>query len=126
LFCEDAVRLSLDCHSAGGLIGNIPGGAERQLALLAKPLASRGNHATRAVPDHYGKEGRFDGVELRLGLDDVRGVSLAGPTVVSAARWVDGVSPIALRGARDGFADSGRYQSGVGSAPSVLCARWSR
>ena len=44
----------------------------------------------------------------------VRGVSLAGPTVVSAARRVDAVSLLALCSDRDGFADSARYQFGLG------------
>jgi glycosyltransferase involved in cell wall biosynthesis len=138
------VRLCLVGHSAEGLVGNSPGGAETQLALLATHLARRGNHVTLVATGYGGEEGQFHGVELRSGWDDargirfvraatyryprlqrvlvdaraeayyVRGVSLAGPTVVSAARRVDAVSLLALCSDRDGFADSARYQFGLG------------
>ena len=115
------MRLHLIGHPAEGLLGNTPGGGTSRLAFLAPPLGRRGNRVTLVVPGSGGKEGRLEGVELRSGWYDgrgvpflraatyryprlqgalvdtraeahhIRGVSRACPTRVSAARASEGL-----------------------------------
>lgn len=134
-------------HSAAVLLGNSSGGAEKQLALLAKHLARRGHEVVMVVPGYAGEPAFVDGVRLLPGWEPrggvrwlraityrlpslgsvltsvaadcyyTMGVSYYAPTMVRTARRRDAVSLLALASDRDLFHDAGRYGLAVGLGP---------
>jgi glycosyltransferase involved in cell wall biosynthesis len=141
------MRACFICHSARGLVGGHTGGAERQVALLARSFAARGHDVSFVVPGLQEDPGTYDGVQLASGWDDARGLRVARsvtyraprlhrvlaqrgadlyyvrgrahftPVVMWAARSAGAVSVLGLANDRDLLPDAGRLPYGLGDGP---------
>jgi glycosyltransferase involved in cell wall biosynthesis len=139
-------------HSARGLVGGNTGGAERQVALLARSLAARGHEVSLVVPGYDGEAQTVDGVRLvsgwrrdkgvrvlraltyrvpnlnRILLEQhadvyyVRGRAHFTPVVMRAARSAGAVSLLGLANDRDLLEDRARLPYGLGSGPAAAVA----
>src|SRR5689334_7416328 len=68
------MKICLVGHDAYGLYGNVTGGAEKQVALLARHFARRGHDVTFVMPGYGGVEEKVDKVLLRSGWLPDRGI----------------------------------------------------
>ena len=140
------MKVCLVGHSAAGFVGERVGGSERQSALLARELASRGHDVVYVVTGLAGGDRTVDRVRLRAAWDpqagvrfvraathryprplsllreeraDVyysRGAGYYTPFVVRAARDVGARSVLALASDKDLYSQSGKVLFGVRSA----------
>lgn len=142
----DRLRVCCVSYSAKGLVGGVTGGAERQVALLARALAARGHEVSLVVPGYDGEAVTLAGVRLISGwrkdegvrilrsltyraptllrvLRDqqadvyyVRGRAYFTPVVMRAAGHVGAVSLLGLANDRDLVEDPLRLPYGIGSS----------
>ena len=146
------MRVCCVSHSARGLVGGTTGGAERQVALLARSLAARGHDVTLVVPGYDGEAESVAGVRLLSGWRRDRGVRILRsvtyrapslhrvlleqradvyyvrgrahftPVVMRAARRAGAVSLLGLANDRDLVEDRSRLPYGLGASPAAAAA----
>jgi glycosyltransferase involved in cell wall biosynthesis len=108
------VRICLVGYSTTGLLGGPTGGSERQVALLARELATRGHDVALVVTGLHEPEGEVAGVRVRSGWDPDRGV-----------RWARAITyryPHLYRALRDERADVYYTRGGQYFTPLVMAA----
>ena len=143
----DKLRVCCVSYSAKGLVGGVTGGAERQVALLARALAARDHEVSLVVPGYDGEAKTVGGVRLISGWRKgegvrivrsltyrapklyrvlreqqadvyyVRGRAYFTPVVMHAARHAGAVSLLGLANDRDLVEDRLRLPYGIGSTP---------
>jgi glycosyltransferase involved in cell wall biosynthesis len=149
------VKICVVSHSGADLILGInTGGAERQLALVARHLAQRGHDVTMVAPGWPHGPAVAHGVRLLPGWESSGGVRLLRgvtyrlprfrevlttiaadcyftmgvnhyvPVMVRTARRVGAVSMVALASDRDLFHDSGKYNLAMGLGPLDPAVGW--
>jgi hypothetical protein len=146
------VKICLVTASGRRLLGQGVGGAEKQIALLARHFARRGHRVTLLVTDHSGPDRQVDGVTLRAAWDPhrgirrlravtyryptlakrllreradlyyVRGATPLAPVVLRAARRLDTVGLLGLASDGDLFPESGQVILGFGSSRHRVAA----
>jgi len=142
------------CHSARGLAGGHTGGAERQVALLARSFVAAGHEASFVVPGLSEEPHVVDGVRLLSGWDPdrgaavlrafsyrvphlrrvladldadlyyVRGSAAFTPVVMWAARAAGAVSLLGLANDRDLTPEPRRLPYGLADGPFAGPASW--
>lgn len=68
-----AVKICLVGASGDALLRQLTGGAEKQIALLARHFARRGHHVTLLATQHAGPDRQVDGVTLKAAWDPLKG-----------------------------------------------------
>jgi glycosyltransferase involved in cell wall biosynthesis len=147
------VRVCLVCAYSEGLFGKATGGAERQVALLARTLVERGHKVTVDAWEHEGEDCDADGVAVRSAWDPARGVhwvravyrasslrrvllevgadlyytrgaSAYSGIVMRAAHTLDAPALLGLASDRDLTADSGRTIAELGDSLPERALSW--
>jgi glycosyltransferase involved in cell wall biosynthesis len=148
------VRVCIVAHAGADLFGHSSGGAEKQLALLARHLARRGHEVVMVVPGWRWGAAYADGVRLLPGWERqggvrwlraityrvprlrevlasvgadcyyARGVNYYTSIMVRTARRVGAKSLVALASDRDLFHESGRHGLALGLGPLDRPVGW--